>query len=311
MSWIIVALLAYFLLAIANLGDKFLVDNILKSSKAYAFVVCFLGLIVFVSAPWFLNWPGTPLFIFNLVNGAIFSIALWLLYEALIKGEASRILVFIGGLTPIFSFIFSFFVFKEKFSSSELLGILIILFGVFLIAFLPSERSLLKRIFSWLGLKDQSKRAGIKVALLSSVFYSLYFIGTKIAYNYQSFASSFLWTRLGAFIFALLFLLKAFDRKEVIKMFRKSEPKKSKFLVLLNQVIGSSGFILQNYAIFLGSVVLVNALQGFQYALILIISASLSLFAPKLLREKFSRRIIIQKSAAVFLIAVGIYFLTF
>lgn len=311
MSWIIVALLAYFLLAIANLGDKFLVDNVLKSSKAYAFVVCFMGLIAFIVAPWFLEWPGFSLFILNLANGAIFTLALWTLYEGLRKGEASKILVIIGGLTPVFSFILSYFIFREVFSTTQIIGTLIILLGVLLIIFLPTERNLLKRLFFWLKIEDKSKNTSIKVAIFSALFYSLYFIGTKLAYVNQPFVSSFLWTRLGAFLFALVFLVKIIDRREILKMFQKSEPNKSKGLVLLNQVIGSSGFVLQNYAIFLGSVVLVNALQGFQYALILILSALLSLFAPKLLNEKFSKRIIIQKSAAVFLIMVGIYFITF
>ena len=310
MSWIIVALLAYFLLAIANIGDKFLVDNILKSSKAYAFVVCTLGLIVFVVAPWLLEWPGFPLFTLNLINGAIFTIALWLLYEALRRDEASRVLVLIGGATPIFSLIFSLLLFKEQFSLYQFLGLFVILLGIILIALLPQQRSLFKRVMNFLKLNNEKKLPALKIALLSSLFYSLYFISTKIAYSYQSFSSSFLWTRLGAFLFSLLFLIKLNDRREIIKMFKNSEPNKNKFLVFLNQIIGSSGFILQNYAIFLGSVVLVNALQGFQYALILIFSAILSLSMPKLLKENFSKRIIIQKSMSVILIALGIYFLT-
>jgi hypothetical protein len=74
--------------------------------------------------------------------------------------------------------------------------------------------------------------------------------------------------------------------------------------------MGSTGFILQNYAVFLGSVVLVNALQGVQYAFLLIISTGLALFAPKLLKENFSWRITIQKAAAVLVIVLGFYFVT-
>jgi len=55
MSWVVVAISAYLLLAIANLLDKFLVDNVLRSSKAYAFVACILGSIIFLAAPWFLE----------------------------------------------------------------------------------------------------------------------------------------------------------------------------------------------------------------------------------------------------------------
>jgi hypothetical protein len=80
--------------------------------------------------------------------------------------------------------------------------------------------------------------------------------------------------------------------------------------VLINQIIGSLGFILQNYAIFLGSVVLVNALQGTQYAFLLIISAGLALWKPKLLKENFSKKILIHKILAVAFIAFGLFLLT-
>lgn len=311
MSWVLVALLAYFLLAVANIGDKFLVDNVLKSSKAYAFVVCFLGLIVFAAAPWLLEWPGTNLFFLNLLNGFLFALALWMLYEALIRDEASRVLVLIGGTTPIFSLIFSVIIFKEKFSLSQIVGIAVILLGVFLIAFLPRQKSLLRRFFAWLKIEGKISKGGLKIAVLSALFYSLYFISTKIAYQYQSFESSFLWTRVGAFIFSLFFILQKKDRQEVFKMIKGNGPQKGKTLVFLNQIAGSLGFVLQNYAIFLGSVVLVNALQGFQYGLILVFSAILSVLYPKLLKENFSKKVIIQKSLAVIFIALGIYFLTF
>lgn len=312
MSWIFVALLAYFFLAIANIGDKFLVDNVLKSSKAYAFVVCFMGLLVFIASPWLLSWPGFSLFAFNLINGALFAIALWFLYEALIKGEASRVLVLIGGLTPIFSLIFSLILFKEKFHLIQIFAVSAILFGVFLIAFLPQKRSLFKRVLFYLGVGNNNNNASaIRVAILSAFFYSLYFIGTKIAYSYQSFASSFLWTRLGAFLFVLLFLFNKDARTVIFNILKNKKNKKRKgFFVVLNQIIGSLGFILQNYAIFLGSVFLVNALQGFQYALILVISASLSFLWPKILKEEFSLKIVFQKSLAVVLIAFGIFLLT-
>jgi transporter family protein len=311
MSWVVVAISAYLLLAIANLLDKFLVDNVLSSSKAYAFVAFILGSIIFLAAPWFLEWPGFSLFFFNLANGCLFAIALCMLYEALRRSEASRILVFIVGATPIFSLLLSVIFFKEQFLSSQLFGIAFILGGVLLIAFLPIKRSYLARVMHKFNIAPDWRRSGLGVAIVSALAYSFYFISTKLAYGYQPFVSAFMWTRLGAALFVLLFLLKKIDRKEIQKMFQKSSPGKSRLLVVVNQGIGSLGFILQNYAIFLGSVVLVNALQGFQYAILLILSAVLALLAPKLLKETFSWRIITQKSLAVILIGVGIYLLTF
>lgn len=309
MSWVVVAISAYFLLAIANLLDKFLVDNVLKNSKAYAFIACLLGVSIFVLAPWFLSWPGLFPFLFDLLTGCVFALALWLLYEALMRGEASRILVFIGGITPVFSLIFSILFFKEHFSIDQWLGMGALLVGVFIISLLPVTRSYLARVFSKLRLTQEAKTGGLWIALLSALAYSLYFIGSKYSYGDQPFLSAFIWHRLGAGLFVLLFLIKKIDRQAILANFKKSSPKQNKFLVVFNQILGSSGFILQSYAVFLGSVALVNALQGVQYAILLVISAVLALLAPKLLKETFSWQIILQKSVAVVAIAIGLYFI--
>lgn len=309
MSWVLVAVSAYLLLAVANLIDKFLVDNVLKSSKAYAFIACFLGMIIFLISPWFLEWPGWNLLVFNIIVGFVFALALWLLYEALRRGEAARILVFVGGVTPVFSIILSLLFFKERFSSEQWLGIIFLLVGVFIIAFLPQSRNYLARIFSKLKLVPTPGSGGLLIALLCALAYSLYFVGTKYAYGEQPFLSAFIWNRLGAAIFVLFFLIKKSDRREISSSFRGGSTGRKKYLVLFNQLIGSIGFILQSYAIFLGSVALVNALQGVQYAFLLIISAGLALLSPKLLKETFSWRVISQKSIAVIFIALGLYFI--
>ena len=310
MSWISVALTAYLLLAIANLFDKFLVDNILKNSKAYAFIACVMGMIVFAISPWFLEWPGWSFFIFNILVGAVFAIALWLLYEALRRGEASRILVFIGGMTPVFSIILSLIFFKEHFALNQWLGISLLFLGVIVIALLPQSRSYLSRIFNKFKITQVPQTGGLWIALLCALAYAIYFVGTKQAYMEQPFLSAFIWNRLGAGLFVLLFLINKVDREAIVKNFKKSGPKKNKFFVVINQIIGSGGFMLQSYAVFLGSVALVNALQGVQYAFLLIISAGLAIMAPKLLKETFSFKIVAQKILAVLFIAAGLYFLT-
>ena len=311
MAWVLVAIVAYLFLAVANLLDKFLVDNVLKNSQAYAFIACILGLAVFLAAPWFLQWPGWPLFLFNILNGLIFAVALWLLYEALRRGEAARILVFIGGATPIFSLIFVTWLFKEQFSVNQWWGISLLVIGILLVATLPAARSHLTRLLNKFQFFPEPKTGGWLIALLSALSYSVYFISTKYAYASQPFGSAFIWTRLGSALFVLLFLISPVNRQAIIGAFHKSRPNKHKFLIIGNQILGAGGFMLQNYAIFLGSVVLVNALQGTQYAFLLIISAILAALNPRLLKETFSWRIIIQKTAAVVVIAGGLYFITF
>lgn len=307
MNWLFVALGAYLLLAVANLLDKFLVDKVVKSSQAYAFIACVLSLAVMFLAPWFLVWPGVLWFLFNLAVGGIFTLALWSLYEALKRGEAAKTLVFIGGLTPVFSIIFSIIFFKDSYSFSQWAGMAALLLGVLVIALLPSSRSFLARFLNKLGYKDSAGKNGLLIALLSAFTYSLYFIATKHAYNHQPFLSAFLWNRLGAALFALLFLFVRRHRKAIADLITQSGPQKNRGLVVVNQGLGSAGFILQNYAIALGPVAIVNAMQGFQYAFLLIISSVLAILSPKLLQENFSWRIVAQKAGAIILVGIGLY----
>lgn len=309
MSWILVALIAYLILAFANLLDKFLVDQVIKSPRAYAFIVCVSGLLVFSIAPWFLSWPGWPLFFGDLLMGGIFALAIWFLFEALYRGEASRILVFVGGLTPVFSILFSLLFFKEHFTGLQFLGFACLLIGILIVAFLPVQRSYVSRVLNKLQLTQEIKIGGLSFAILSALAYALYFMGTKFLYNTQSFFNVFLWNRLGAAILVLFFLLSKVDRQIIVSQFSKSTARRHQVLVFFNQLLGSLGFILQNYAVFLGSVALVNALQGAQYAFLLIIGTILALLSPKLLKETFSWPIFLQKLSAVLVIGLGLYFI--
>jgi len=309
MSWILVALLAYLFLAVANLFDKFLVDNVLTSSKAYAFIACLMGGIVVLGAPWFLEWPGIYWLLVDLLSGGVFAVALWLLYEALRRGEASRTIVFVGGLTPVFSVAFSILFFKEQYSPLEWIGIITIILGIFLVALLPKDRHFLSRIIAKLKFTQEIKTGYLVFAVFSALAYAIYFIATKYAYSAQPFASTFIWNRLGATLFVLLFLIRKSDRKKILSAFRRPKHNKHKLLVVFNQVLGSAGFILQNYAIFLGSVALVNAFQGVQYAFLLVASSFLAILSPKLLKETFSWKIFLQKLAAVLVIGFGLYFI--
>lgn len=317
MSWIFVALVAYLFLAVSNLFDKFLIDNVLGNTKAYVFIATLLSAIVFLASPWFLKWPGLYFLAWDVAVGVVFTLALWLLYEALKRGEASRVLVFVGGITPVFSIIFSLLFLQENFSHYQWLGLGFLLLGVLVIAFLPRERNFLHRFLRRLKIEPPFKAGGLGLAFLSALAYSTYFVASKYSYSGQPFASAFIWSRVGAAVFVLLFLIRAHDRRQVLHGFksqpasRKGENTKHKLLVLLGQGFGSSGFLLQNYAVFLGSVALVNALQGVQYAFILVLSAGLAVMAPKLLKENFSWPVVSQKLAAVLIIGLGLYFIAF
>jgi drug/metabolite transporter (DMT)-like permease len=312
MNWFFVALVAYFLLAIVNLTDKFLVEKVVGSARAYTFIACAMGSLVLFGAPWFLSWPGIFGFFLDLVLGGLFASALLLLYAALRRGEASRSLVIIGGSTPIFSLPLSFFILGDKFSHSQLIAMIFLVVGVLIVAFLPGRRhGFWNNFFDSLNLRNNSSFLTIILSLGSGLAYALFFVGSKFAYQTQAFLSTFLWTRLGAILAAAFILFSPRARREIKALFtRNPKTRRNQGLVAGNQILGSIAFVLQNYAIYLGPVALVNALQGVQYAWIIILGALVSFFAPKILKEDTTWPIVLQKGVAILIISVGLYFLS-
>ena len=87
MTWLLIAILAYLFLAIVNVADKFIVEKVLPGPRTYAFLVSTAGLLVFLAAPWFLEWPGIALLLLNILTGSFFTAALLFLYRYVLKTD--------------------------------------------------------------------------------------------------------------------------------------------------------------------------------------------------------------------------------
>lgn len=308
MNWLTIAIISYLILAIVNLADKFLIDNAMPNSKAYTFLVGVLGSIVILAGPWFMVWPGTYFFAVNLIVGALFPLALLLLYRSLKTGDVSRVLVLIGGSVPVFIVIFSSLFLGERFTTNQWIGIISLIVGTMIIAWMPQKHSLGERIISFFRIKREDKIKGTLLALSAGFVFALFFIGTKYAYNNEPFGSAFIWIRIGSLITVLTFLLHKKTRRGIIKSIRKLKGK-NRGIFFSNQVLSAIGFSLQNYAIALGSVVLVSSLQGIQYGFLLILGVLITIFKPHIVKENISRNIILQKVVAIILISIGLYFI--
>ncbi len=309
MSWFILVIVSYFILAVVNLTDKFILGNMIPNSKVYTFFVGVLGAVLVVLAPWFLVWPGWITFGLNILVGALFPIALTLMYRSLKVGDTSKMITMIGGLIPVFTVTLSIFVLGEVFTRNQWMGIAFLLIGTIIIAWLPNKKTLWHKVFVMFGLTEDNSRKGIFEGILAAGFFGLFFIGTKYLYSSQPFWSGFIWIRIGTLLFVLLFLLNKVDRFAIIESFKVLMKGKNKILFLGNQGISGFGFVLQNYAIALGSVALVNAMQGVQYAFLLVLGAVATVFKPQAVTEDISKSVIIQKVIAIILIGIGLFFI--
>ncbi len=305
-TWLILTIVAYFFLAASNLGDKFLISRVLPSNKIYAFLIGLMSLVIFVAAPWGLVWPGWGWLLFNLAVGALFPWALLAMFKALKYGDASRITILIGSTIPIFTFFLSLWLLKTSYDFKQILGLVLLIIGSLIIVLIKDRAKATTVFFSSLKV--------VWPSLVSAIIFAFYFIGTKFAYEHQPFLSSYIWLAGGNGLMALLFLAPSNWRREILSGLgyksKKKQTGRQKFLLIINQILGGLGSLIQHYAIFFGPVALINALQGVQYVFLILGGWFLTIFFPKIIKENISQRVIVQKIIAILIIALGLYFST-
>lgn len=293
MSWILISIIAYLLLAATSVIDKFLVTRTQLKPVAYAFYVgVFNGLAIFL-APFGLSFPGLFQVFAALLAGAASFLALLLFFKTLQKGEASRISPLIGGVTPIFTLLLSYFFLGSHLGAVKITAFLFLVAGGLLMSLKAT--------------KDHF-RVWFLSAILTSFVFAVSWIMIKFIYINQPFFSGFLWMRFGTF-FAALFLLISPSAKKAAFETAKTAKIKTRKIFLLNRILGPSYFILINYAIFLSSVALVNALQGAQYVFLFIFTIFISFKLPNILKEEENKKTIFLKSLAIGLVGAGLYLL--
>lgn len=302
--YIIIAIIAYSLYAVNGIIDKFLLTKAVRSPAVYAFFIGITGPLTFALIPFtfipqlnmsftFLSWGDLAIAI---AGGASFVWALYFLYKATQETSVSRILPIEGGLVPVFTLVFAYVILGERLLPTQLLAFAFLVIGAVIISLREDESGWHAQAFGG--------------AVVAAMLFALSFVLTKYTFDHSNFISGLVWTRLGFFVVALSFLLSKGVRKG-IRNVPKGTTKGNKFLYLGARISGSVSGFLQNFAISLGSVTIVNAMQGTQYALLLIGTVWLSRYYPKILKEKVTRAILMQKALAIVLIACGLIFLAF
>ncbi len=298
MTWLLVIILAYFLLAVSVFGDKFLLTGGISNPKVYSFYVGILGAFVLILIPFGFFFPPLPQIFLAFLVGALFILGLYLYYSLVKEFEVSRIAPAIGGFIPIISLILIFLFSQGQavLSLKDIISFSLLTLGSVLIVIEKSKNILGKSLIFSLG---------------AAFYFALYFVLAKFVYTYLGFINGFIWIRIGGFLMALFFLFSKEVRSQV---FVKLKPSglKTTVIFLGNQIAGGLGSFLQNWAIALTPLVFVafiNALQGLQYVFLLLFTILFSLKLPSLLKEEFSKKIIIQKIVAILLISGGLFLL--
>lgn len=310
MTWLIVAVSAYFILAVVFLVDKHLLTKAISNPRVYAFYVGILGISVLLLAP-FVGFyvPEFSQLVLGLLSGIVFIYSLFWLYKALQLFEPSRVVPAIGGLTPLFTFgfIYIFTLDQESLSLKNLIAFALLILGSVLITIKKKKLANFK---------------SLKFSVFTAFLFSLSFVLIKYVYLAQPFWNGFIWRCVGGFLMAICFFVFFPDvRKEIFNRKEKQlsgGTKKTAVIFLSNQAAGAGATVLQNWAIALSPLIyvpFVNALQGTQYVFLFILVVILSLAKPFWtenagLKEEISRGIILQKIVATLLIGTGLAILS-
>lgn len=292
MLWLPIAILSYALNAGSLVTDKFLLANKVTRPAVFTMLICLMGILAIALLPFGWQAPTAYQLLIEISAGILFAAGLLLMFMALDKGEASRVVPFLNGLQPIFILPLVWFLVDEKVTGKFFFAFVLIVIG--------------SVVITW-G-KGKAKRQAYVWAILSALLFAVSLALSKYAYNSAgTFITPFVMTRIGSFIFALGLLFSPGNLR-LLKTEIKRPSERNIWLVVMGQLAGAGSSLLYNLAVAIAvnATALINALQGLQYVFLLAIVAVLSHKYPKILKEQMSRKAMIQKVIATALIIAGL-----
>lgn len=304
MTWILLALVAHALNALVFVVDKGLLGKRESTVSRPAWYAAYSGLVAagasvvllyeFVAPTWLIvQW--------SLLAGLLWMVALCLFFVALKNGEPSRVVPVAGSSVPVFTLIFAALFLHERIPGVALIAVGLLVIGGALLS------------IQWRG-PGVSARAGV-AAVLSGAAFAGHFAVSKYVYSWaEPFLPLFAYVRLGVGVWALLLIVILLGQRRASgQRVRRTQIAGAAGGIALafiaSKVVGMVALLLQNYAIKLGSVTVVNALQGTQYLFVLVLATAVSAFAPRFFREEVSRVALAQKIMGIGCIIIGLIIL--
>ena len=286
--WIILTLTAAFLWALSSLFDKFILSHELKDPLLAATVSGMVSMPIFVLPALLLK--STILISFNLILISFFAgifalIAFYFYLVAVRSAEISRVTSFLS-ITLIFVLFFAFVFIGERLTSLNYFGIILLVFGSFLISLKKNTRS-----------KYRFHKAFL-ILIFASMFYALRDVIMKFTSINVSVWSSMFWLGLGIFFTSIFMFSKHHPH------LKKKAIKGIKHLIFV-RIVTSFSLLIFLVAVSLNSVSLVSALAKLQILLVFVGTLILSRFHPHILKEKITQSILIQKVVAIIAILAG------
>ncbi len=305
MLWIVVAILSYFLSAVVAVLDKFLLSGRIASAAMYAFLMAMFSAFAAVLIPFGVQWYGRYPVGLAIVSGCLFLYALVAFYAAAKQSEIAKVAPLVGVVVALASFVITaemklYQGVPVGMSAEIALSFALLVGGAFLISFdLPLRKA------------DRVPFLGV----VSGILFAISIVILKLSIVEMNFVNGYFWSRAGMFLAGFSLLLVPLYRREIFAASSDfSKPHREHpltgFLFVANKVSGGIAAFLLAYAVSLGPLVFVHALNGVQFAFVFLLSLTLSFFFPKVYGEKLALNDWIQKACALVIIILGIWLLS-
>jgi len=281
--WAILAVVVSFIYAIVAIVDKIAISREIRDPIFATFIFSFATFVSFGSVYFFKDVFLSPeLVLILLGTGLVSSLGVYFYYSVLEKEEVSSYIPMLS-TSPIFVLILAFILLGEKLGAFQYLGILVIVVGALVLS-LNEHKIRFNKMF-WI--------------IFGSVFlFSLVDVAIKFVTLSSLIWPVLFWIGIGqGFVAIVLF---AFHHPKI----RSRERKGLEHLIIAN-ILTVVAWSLYLVAISLGSVTLIRALTRISILFVFLMATGLTVFYPKVLKEKISKKIVIQKFIGIAIIISG------
>jgi drug/metabolite transporter (DMT)-like permease len=293
-SGLLIALIAHSLIGISLVWDKVLLKRPeTKNLVSYVFWLGAISIFGLALIPFGFQMPRAPVALLGFFTGALHLVAVYFYYDALKRGEASESLAAIGGFSPVATAILGLFLLQQPFAGGQVLAFALLTGGGFLM-FLSEKMEFGKMIVS---------------VALSSLLFGMVNVFQRIVFRETNFVSGYVFFTLGTCAAALLLLVPRPWRRQIFRHSERANPR-SRFWYFVNRFIDGVGSFLTFYAISLTHPAIVDAISGVRFAIIFVAALLLTKFRPAWLREDFTGRTLVIKTAATLMIIAGMVWLS-
>lgn len=305
--WLILSIIGYAILAIVAIMDKYLLSSAKVQPALYTFYSTIFVLPLLLLVPFGVNFLHTPFdWAMAVLSGVSFAFALWAMFLGFEKSEVSHVGPLVGAATPLFVLLFSNLFLSEILTTRQFVAAGLLIVGSLIVSF---EKSKQHSGWHW----------GMLWGVLAGALYAASHVSAKYIYGQYDFFSGFVWTRTTTGLIGLILLLHPIVYRSLFKntildkvknkILSARTKKDDIILVATNKILGSVAVVVIQYAAAIGSVSLVNALNGLEFAILIVFVFLLSKFWPKKFKEDYTTGEIVLEILAITVIATGLILL--